>query len=400
MVIKTLRISILCSVFLLQCFRAAAQDNRTQYPAFLANSNFSVNIGYIHYPFTNAHMEPGFSAESIRVPHLGVRIVLLGHQFNKYLSAQVSYMRPVEWVSYKNVNGDRSNHSVWMNVGGLTVKGHAPVREKLAVYGEAGLGVITRNGFEINQIPAVKNANYATFLFGAGLQYHVNNKWDLQLNSNYSLANKKAKQPYTAFFSGGFIYNMRPLPAEKVERNKKAGFIFPKNLIQAGYSTNALGYGVNNFVSEGSIPVFWGGTAEVERGVSLLYQRNLFHARKVFSFDWGASVSYWKSKKKGDKFYTVSLYPVFRLTPLRTKAADAYFYYSVAGPTLISKIMIDNAHTGKQFTFQDLMGIGIFAGKNRKTNAEIRIGHYSNGNIFPSNEGVKIPLTFNLGYTF
>ncbi|MBK6826807.1 MAG: acyloxyacyl hydrolase [Chitinophagaceae bacterium] len=28
----------------------------------------------------------------------------------------------------------------------------------------------------------------------------------------------------------------------------------------------------------------------------------------------------------------------------------------------------------------------------------IRIAHYSNGNLFPQNDGVKIPLTFNLGY--
>jgi hypothetical protein len=46
------------------------------------------------------------------------------------------------------------------------------------------------------------------------------------------------------------------------------------------------------------------------------------------------------------------------------------------------------------------MGLGIFAGTNRQVNAEVRIGHYSNGNIFPDNEGVKVPLTFNVGFTF
>jgi hypothetical protein len=46
------------------------------------------------------------------------------------------------------------------------------------------------------------------------------------------------------------------------------------------------------------------------------------------------------------------------------------------------------------------MGIGMFSGKKRKFNSEIRIGHYSNGNIFPDNKGIKIPLTFNAGYTF
>ncbi|HKH63798.1 MAG TPA: acyloxyacyl hydrolase, partial [Flavitalea sp.] len=96
----------------------------------------------------------------------------------------------------------------------------------------------------------------------------------------------------------------------------------------------------------------------------------------------------------------LSVFPLFRFTFIRTRPADLYFYYSVAGPTFISKTKIDDVNTGKHFTFQDLMGLGIFSGKNRNINAEVRIGHYSNGNIFPYNEGVKVPLTFNLGYAF
>jgi hypothetical protein len=46
------------------------------------------------------------------------------------------------------------------------------------------------------------------------------------------------------------------------------------------------------------------------------------------------------------------------------------------------------------------MGIGILAGKKRNLEAGIKIAHYSNGNIFPQNNGVMIPLTFGLGYTW
>ena len=46
------------------------------------------------------------------------------------------------------------------------------------------------------------------------------------------------------------------------------------------------------------------------------------------------------------------------------------------------------------------MGLGLFMGKNRKLNAEVNINHYSNGNLFPDNDGVKIPLTFMVGMTF
>jgi hypothetical protein len=80
--------------------------------------------------------------------------------------------------------------------------------------------------------------------------------------------------------------------------------------------------------------------------------------------------------------------------------ADYYFYYSVAGPTYISKTLLDGEETGRHFTFQDLIGIGSFVGPGRRLNAEINIGHFSNGNIFPYNAGVKVPLTFCFGYTF
>ena len=49
---------------------------------------------------------------------------------------------------------------------------------------------------------------------------------------------------------------------------------------------------------------------------------------------------------------------------------------------------------------RDYMDIGTFAGPGRNINAEIQIGHYSNGNLFPQNPGVKVPLTFAVGYAF
>ena len=169
--------------------------------------------------------------------------------------------------------------------------------------------------------------------------------------------------------------------------------------MQLGYTTNALGYGVNEAVS-GTIPIFWGGDVRVKQGISLNYQHNIFHSRKVFSFDWGVNASYWMSEKNEDKFGTISLFPLLRFTAFRSKKADIYFNYSVAGPTYISRIITDDLNTGRHFTFQDFMGMGAFIGSHKTLNAEIRIMHYSNGNIFPENVGYMIPLTFNVGYCF
>jgi len=378
-----------------------SQDTRNQYPSVLSNAYFEVNIGYINYPFSNASLPLGYKADEITVPHEAVRITLFGYRFNKYLSAQVDYMRPVEWVMFRNVTGDLNNdkHSVWMSVGSLTLKGQLPISNKFSLFGEGGLGIITRHGFGINP-PLVANANYATYLVGAGLKYHLNDKFDLSLSTVYSPANNDVKQPYTVFHSLGFTYNMHPLTDKRVKEKQDAGYLFPKHLLQIGFSTNAFKYGVNDFFTVSPLPIFWAGNVYIEKGLSIAYQQNIYHTKKVFSLDWGANASYWQSNANKDNFGTLSLFPVLRFTFLRTKPLDFYFNYSAAGPTYISKTEIDNQLTGKHFTFQDFMGLGFYAGAKRKLNAEFKIIHYSNGNIFPYNPGLTIPLTICLGYTF
>lgn len=374
-------------------------EKRIQYPFGLKNAFFGVNMGYINYPFSSSHLEPGFTVESVKVPHIAPRITLFGYQFNKHVAAKITYMRPVDWVSYNNVNGDQSPHSVWMNVGGLTVEGRVPLSKKFSLTGEAGLGIITRKGFDINFAPVIKSTTYATGLFGGSLQYHLNRKWDLQLTTVWSPANSKEKQPQTIYYSAGFNYHLKELSKEKVESNIKAGYHFPRQLVQLSYTSNAPGYGVNDLFSK-TLPLFWGGAAHLKSGLSLHYQRNIFHARKVFALDWGAGIGVWKSRDNEENFFTASLYPVLRFMAVRSPGADFFFEYTVAGPTYISRTLIDNERTGRKFTFYDAMGIGVFAGKKKNINAGLRIAHFSNGNVFPENNGVKVPLTLSLGYAF
>jgi hypothetical protein len=91
---------------------------------------------------------------------------------------------------------------------------------------------------------------------------------------------------------------------------------------------------------------------------------------------------------------------VLRFTVIRGNATDFYFFYSVAGPSFISRTQIDDENTGRHFTFRDFMGIGGYIGHQKLLNTEISIGHFSNGNLFPDNAAVKIPLSFSIGYSF
>jgi hypothetical protein len=376
----------------------AAEDTRTQYPAFLANSYVSVNVGFIGYDFTQQLLQPGFQATSIDVPHVAARVALFGHEFNRYLSIQGTYMRPVQYVAYTGISPDGSTHKVWAHFGGVTAKSQLPITPRVSLYGEGGLGITSRHGFAIGSQTVVRDLAYAAPLVGGGLEYHASPTWDLVGGVLYSPGRSADQQPHTILASAGFRYTMRPLPPERVAANREGGYIFPANVVQLEYSTG-YGYGVNTFVSR-RIPVFWGGNVKVDRGIAVHYDRNVYHTRKVFALDIGTSASYWRSRDDRDTFGTLSLYPLLRFTFLRTRPADLYAVYSLAGPTYISRIAIDGLDTGRHFTFQDFMGLGVFVGRARNISLGVKINHYSNGNIFTENAGVKIPITFGLGYAF
>src|SRR5262249_30958305 len=122
--------------------------------------------------------------------------------------------------------------------------------------------------------------------------------------------------------------------------------------------------------------------------------------RRFFALDWGATVSTLKSRKNGERLYAAAVYPVLRIPIVRSKPAEFYFSYSAAGPAFISRTRIDNQAVGRSFTFQDYMALGAYWGRKRRFAAEVRITHYSNGNLFPQNPGITVPLAFYLGSTF
>jgi Lipid A 3-O-deacylase (PagL) len=374
-------------------------DTRTQYPLFLANAYFSASVGSIRYPFSERQLEPGYHAQSIEIPHLAARVDLFGRRLVNHLSAEVTYIRPARFVAYDNVNGDNTRRQVSAAIGGILLVSDAPVTRRLSVYTEGGLGITSRSAVEIDGRTALRAAHYSAALVGAGFTYRATANVDLVVGATYSPGRKSLSQPSTRLFTTGLRYRMRPLPASTVAENRRAGFAFPVNVIRLGYTTNLLGYAVNN-VFTSDIPIFWGGRILTKRGLTLDYQHNVFHTKKRFAFDLGASASYWTSSDRREVFRTLSVYPLLRFFVMRTGPADVYATYSLAGPTYLTRNVIDSHDTGGRFTFQDFMSVGMFLGKSRRVDAEVGIKHYSNGNIFTRNAAIKIPLTLTLGLTF
>ena len=379
--------------------QSAPDDGRAQYPPFLSNSFVAFDVGFIGYPFSERQLEPGHRVESISIPHVAARAVLLGHHFGRYFSVQGSYMRPVKYVRYSGVDGAGSG-TVWMHFGTVTARGRLPLGSRASLYGELGPALTSRKGFPDAGDPVVRDAQFWSPLIGGGVEYHVSPTWDLLVGSSYIRERSDLQGPATTFTSAAVRYNMRPLPAERVAETLAAGYLFPEHLVQVGYATDAFGFGVNDFVSK-TVPIFWGGTVEVKRShLSVSYQRNLFHSKKRFAFDVGVSAGQWRSGERAEVFRTVSVFPLLRFTMVRARRADVYVAYSVAGPSYISKRVIDGLGTGGPFTFQDFMALGVFVGRGRHVNLELNLNHYSNGNILRENAGVKVPLAIKAGYAF
>jgi hypothetical protein len=374
------------------------EDTRAQFPSFLVDSFFSINLGYIGYDFSARQLGTGFRADSIAIPHVAARVALFGHQFNEHLSAQLTYMRPFDHVAYRDVNGDLDSHQVRMHFGGVSLTYRMPLTGRISAYGEGGLGFTSRRGFATDGKVAVSSETYPSPILGAGLEYHVNRAWDLTGGVTYLPGQPSHDQGHTLLTTGGFRYTARQLAADRVEATRRGGFVFPVNLVQVEYSTG-VGYGVNEFVSK-RVPIFWDGDVKVDRGVAVHYERNVYHTKKIFALSFGASSSVWRSQGDAAKFFTLSAYPLMRFTLVRTKPVDFYVSYSLAGPTYISRSIIDSLDTGRHFTFQDFIGMGVFLGSRRNVSIGVKINHYSNGNVFTDNAGVKVPLTFGFGYAF
>lgn len=378
---------------------AAPDDHRFQYPSFLANSFMSFSAGSIGYLFTGRQLETGFVAQSVDKPRLAVRVDLFGHHFSKYLSVQGTYLRPTRYVEYRNINGRGTSALVSNAYAGLTLTGHIPFTDRVAGYLEAGGGWTSRSGIFVDGKTALEPAHYTSGMLGGGLEVHTSPNTDMLFSWTYLPGRRTFEQPSTRFYTLGLRYHMRALPAQELAERRKSAYAWPANLVRVGLTTNAAGYGANTLFSRG-IPIFWNGDVPTGRGVTVEYQRNVFHTSKRFAFDLGVSASTFTSANDREGFRTLSGYPLFRFFFVRSQPVDFYGVYSLAGPTYFSRVDLEGMDTGARFTFQDFMGAGVYLGRTRRVNLEVGIKHFSNGNLFPTNPGVRIPLTFTVGYAF
>ena len=403
--------NLLFLLILLITFTSFSQDeneSKTKLTNFLAKSYYSINLGGVFYPFSNDNLIDGYQTETFSRNWFSGRL-LLGHKLTDDLSLQFGTMRPASWFKYDNVNNIGYDRSVWINAWSLSLKKDFKFRDNTSFYAEAGIANLTRFGFLIEDKEIYEDAHYGSLLYGFGVQHRLTDKWRLSLNGTFLPKSAKHNQPSISQVSLGFEYHLQQLDDKKAQEFASNDHFFPTNILQVSYGTSAIGFGVNRFfgmsLKVGSfesfgIPVFWVGQVKAKHAFSVTYQRLIFRTENIFSLDWGASVTAFQSELTNENVFAFSIFPVLRFYLLRKKDFDFYTNYSIIGPTFLTKSNIDGLKTGPKITYQDTMGFGVFFGKERKYNFELRIMHYSNGNIFTGNDGVAVPLQFTLGKTF
>lgn len=384
----------------------AQQDEVAEkdYP-ILANTFIQINLGYLNYPYDEGLLNEGFTTSGYKKNPFSGRL-MLGYKFDENWAIQYGVLRPAVWFEFEKVNGTNLTKSVFLNSWFLTLSRNFSLSDKWSIYTEAGPARVTRKGFLLGENRGVEDEEYFSLMAVGGLKYKLNNRWDLTAQAMY-IPKHNDSQGAVSQFTAGFQYNLSELVPK--EYHETTDVFFPKNTLQLGYSNDFIGFFANKFFSFQSrigsfenfgVPVFWYGDVKASNTVHLNYHRTVYKGRKILSLGWGASATAFESSRDRDWVYALSIYPQIDFYFWREQQFAMYANYSLIGPTFISKENIDGLETGPEFTYQDFMGVGAYFGKDHSYNFELKIIHYSNGNIFNQNDGVAVPLMFTFGKSF
>lgn len=172
-------------------------------------------------------------------------------------------------------------------------------------------------------------------------------------------------------------------------------YLFPDNEISFGFYDRDF-FTAN--IYHPPSPIYWKASTEANGGVTLKYQHLIFHTAKHFSTYLGSSLSGWV--RGDDSIVALTAFFAMRFWLFRSTNFNPYIIYSIAEPTILSNNHFGHANLGKNFLFQDTLGVGAAFGAKQNINFEATLVHYSNGDIFPQNSGLDVPIVLSLGYSF
>lgn len=402
---KRIFAGLLTSCLLCHAVTATA-DCRRQIPPSLQNSWIYLSGGVANTYLQPSNFDPrlsfGYEKEAIAALRISI-----GHYFNPNWAVSLSLMRGAHSNKLSQVQSSsvvlsdaaaQQEYSLNQNLFTATLRPTLPLGHNLSVYGEAGLGMISRRGFNVQGISAIDNANVVDAVVGGGLNYRLPYGILLGLDSEYAPPVNSQHQPGILYVGVGLGFQT---DTQKIPTYDPEQYVFPLNLVELSYINQQVFYAdVARYFTPPYIPVFFDGAIKIAQGLEFMYERNFFHTDKNFSLEWGVSAAGWESRQDHQSFYTLSIFPELKVWIVRLPSFDFYFTYSLAGPSYISRRFIDGIDSGSHFTFQDFLGFGALLGKSKRANISLKIVHYSNGNSLPENPGVDVPIMLGLGYAW
>ncbi len=395
-------------VVLLMCCATVCANTPSlmKMPRFFNHSWLGLNIGVKNTDFTAADFQSGFDF-STKDDTLVAMAVNIGHYITPNWAWSLSLMRGVhsnkfsdpdpEAVAGMDISSETGSVSETLLALSILPMLHLP--NDVDVYAQAGVGMISRDGFSLQGIPVVSDANIVTGVLGAGVIYGLHYDWQLVFSALYALPVDSEQQPGIFYAAIGMNYL---LVEDKKTVPQKSDAIFPLNFIEISYVNDDWFYidAAPYFTPPTGIPIFFDGSIKVAQGLELIYERNFFHTARYFSLEWGAAIAAWQTCDLQQDFYTVSIFPELKWWLWRSPRADFYFSYSLAGPSYISNRYLDDQDAGSHFTFQDFLGFGAFLGQDKQISVSLKIVHYSNGNLLPNNPGVDVPVMLGIALRF
>ncbi len=153
------------------------------------------------------------------------------------------------------------------------------------------------------------------------------------------------------------------------------------------------------------------GSSQNNWSVSLDYNFYRFERSARQHILIGASYTYIGSNSAtDDNMYAVSIYPQLSLFPeqgswaysIAPSWAEPFFYFRALGPSYISSNKLGDRQQSNNFSFQAQIGVGAIIKTRNNTEAIIALSwkHFSNANLFDSNDGIDLPVVLNIGIKF
>ncbi|OGO95625.1 MAG: hypothetical protein A3F41_00595 [Coxiella sp. RIFCSPHIGHO2_12_FULL_44_14] len=170
---------------------------------------------------------------------------------------------------------------------------------------------------------------------------------------------------------------------------------FQKNLVSLGFYDKSV---LPNNIPRPPHPLFWKSQLKADEGLNLTYERNVFHTQKYFSVNLGTSFSWWNTHSQAQ--LALSGFFDLYIWIFRTTTFSPYISWSVGGPTLLSRRWLNGVNLGSHLIFQDFLGIGVKLGKQHVVDVNLKMYHYSNGDLFVHNNGFDVPVVLSIDYLF